>query len=54
MIEAKIPSCHDLDISIYYILTEYGVKIWCFARAIKFFVKPAKCHANHVTLYDRA
>jgi hypothetical protein len=37
--KTKIPSRHDLDISINYIPTQCGLQIWCFAIAIKFFVK---------------
>ena len=50
----KIPSRHDLDISINYIPTLRGLQIWCFVMAIKFFVKPTYCHANHVMFEDRA
>jgi hypothetical protein len=46
----KFPLRHDLDIFIYYILAQRGLQIWRFARAIKFFVKTAYCHGNHVTL----
>ena len=35
----KIPSCHNLDISINYVLAQCGPKICCFAMAIKFFVE---------------
>jgi hypothetical protein len=48
--KVKFPSRHDLDIFIYYILAQRGLQIWRFARAIKFFVKIAYCHRNHVTL----
>jgi hypothetical protein len=37
--KTKIPSRHNLDISINYIPTQCGLQIWCFAIAIKFFVK---------------